>query len=258
METLPAKTPNNSEIERVLIHGDISGLTEDQRLQYAKAVCDSVGLNLLTKPFEFMKLNGKMVLYATKGATDQLRKINSISTKISRCEKIEDIYVVTCCGTTKDGRTDEATGAVNIKGMGGEALANAMLKAETKAKRRMTLSICGLGLLDESEARDVTPELQATTRQVDAQIENLTERPEFEAFIESKHGVSETYPESTPDGAYIFKTGGTRKGKPVSAFSVDRLNEFMAQVDKMKDPTDDVILDYNAAQEYVAEKSERD
>lgn len=30
-------------------------------------------------------------------------------------------------------------------------MANALMKAETKAKRRVTLSICGLGLLDESE-----------------------------------------------------------------------------------------------------------
>jgi len=33
----------------------------------------------------------------------------------------------------------------------GESLANALMKAETKAKRRVTLSICGLGMLDETE-----------------------------------------------------------------------------------------------------------
>ncbi len=252
METLPATQQGAKEIEKVLIHGDISGLSEDQRLQYAKAVCDSVGLNLLTKPFEYMKLNGRTVLYATKGATDQLRKINAISTKITSCEKIDDIYVVTCQGTTKDGRTDEATGAVNIKGLSGEALANAMLKAETKAKRRMTLSICGLGLLDESEARDVTPDRKATPKAAELQIENLTERPEFEEVFQDQ-------PQDEPIvNEYIFKTGGTRKGKPVSSFTVERLNEFMAQVDKMKDPPNSVIEDYNAAQEFVAEKSERD
>ena len=34
----------------------------------------------------------------------------------------------------------------------GENRANAMMKAETKAKRRVTLSVCGLGMLDETEA----------------------------------------------------------------------------------------------------------
>jgi hypothetical protein len=34
-------------------------------------------------------------------------------------------------------------------------LANALMKAETKAKRRATLSICGLGMLDETEVEDI-------------------------------------------------------------------------------------------------------
>ena len=35
------------------------------------------------------------------------------------------------------------------------ALANAIMKAETKAKRRVTLSICGLGMLDETELETI-------------------------------------------------------------------------------------------------------
>jgi hypothetical protein len=34
-------------------------------------------------------------------------------------------------------------------------MANALMKAETKAKRRVTLSICGLGMLDESEVESI-------------------------------------------------------------------------------------------------------
>ena len=45
-------------------------------------------------------------------------------------------------------------GVVSITGLKGENLANAMMKAETKAKRRATLSICGLGWMDEVEALD--------------------------------------------------------------------------------------------------------
>jgi hypothetical protein len=56
-----------------------------------------------------------------------------------------------------DGRIDEATGAVTISGLKGEALANAMMKAETKAKRRVTLSMSGLNMLDESEVKDIAP-----------------------------------------------------------------------------------------------------
>lgn len=55
----------------------------------------------------------------------------------------------------RSGRTDCATGAVPLGNLKGEALANALMKAETKAKRRATLSICGLGLLDETEVGSI-------------------------------------------------------------------------------------------------------
>ena len=42
-----------------------------------------------------------------------------------------------------------------IKGLAGDALVNAKLKAITKAKRRVTLSICGLGFLDETEIETI-------------------------------------------------------------------------------------------------------
>jgi hypothetical protein len=53
------------------------------------------------------------------------------------------------------GRRDEDVGAVNVANLKGEALANALMKATTKAKRRATLSICGLSFLDESEIEAV-------------------------------------------------------------------------------------------------------
>ena len=44
---------------------------------------------------------------------------------------------------------------VPIEGLRGEALSNAMMKATTKAKRRVTLSLCGLGMLDETEVESI-------------------------------------------------------------------------------------------------------
>ncbi len=114
-------------------------------------MCQSVGLNPLTKPFEYITLNGKMVLYARKDATDQLRDTRKVSiTRLER-ERIDGVYVVTAYAQALDGRTDSSMGAVNIEGLKGDSLANALMKAETKAKRRVTLSICGLGMLDETE-----------------------------------------------------------------------------------------------------------
>lgn len=145
----------SSAIEAALIQGDLSKLSTEQRLNYYKSVCDSIGLNPLTKPFEYITLNGKLTLYAKRDATDQLRKLHSVSITIPNRELLGDVYVVTARGKDKSGREDESTGAVCITGLKGEQLANAYMKAETKAKRRVTLSISGLGLLDESEVESI-------------------------------------------------------------------------------------------------------
>ena len=138
-------------IEQVVIQGDLQKLSAADRLAYYRAVCASVGLNPLTKPFEYIVLNGKLTLYARRDATDQLRKLNGVTVQIVAREAVEDLYVVTARATDRTGRSDESIGAVALTALKGEAKANALMKAETKAKRRVTLSICGLGLLDETE-----------------------------------------------------------------------------------------------------------
>lgn len=139
--------------EKVLLGGDLSKLTTAERLSYYQNVCLSLGLNPLTRPFEYLILNQKMVLYARKDCTDQLRKNDKISIDPKNFSKevIDGVYIVTAWAATPEGRTDVATGAVPIEGLKGIDRANAMMKAETKAKRRVTLSICGLGMLDETE-----------------------------------------------------------------------------------------------------------
>ena len=141
-------------MEAVLLGGDLKLLKADQRVRYYKTVCESIGLNPLTKPFEYIVLNGKVTLYAKKDCTDQLRARNGVSIQIVSRELLDDVYIVTARATMGN-RQDEATGAVSLGKLTGESRANQLMKAETKAKRRVTLSICGLGWLDESEANSV-------------------------------------------------------------------------------------------------------
>ena len=142
-------------IERVLVTGDLAQLTPEERVSYYRMVCESVGLNPLTKPFAYITLNGKLTLYALKDCTDQLRTINNISVKIVAREIVDECFVVTAEASTPVGRTDGSIGAVSVGNLKGEAKCNAMMKAETKAKRRVTLSICGLGILDETEIESI-------------------------------------------------------------------------------------------------------
>jgi hypothetical protein len=192
--------------ELALIQGDLSQLTSAQRATYYLGVCHSLHLNPYTKPFEYLALKGdngepKLVLYTRKDCTDQLRGINGVSiTKLERA-RMDGLYVVTAYAVDRHGRTDSAIGAVPISKEGGywdtvkgqdgrplmgdngkprrrfvadgsvttisgEALANAIMKAETKAKRRVTLSLCGLGMTDESEL-DGIPNAQVVSSDLD-------------------------------------------------------------------------------------------
>ena len=143
--------PLTANIEKVLLEGDLKPLTPQERLHYDHAICASLGLNPLTKPFAYIALNGKLQLYALKDCTEQLRKVHGVSITGVDPKQIGDLVVVVASASDRDGRVDSSTGAVNVKGLTGEALANAMMKCETKAKRRVTLSLCGLGMLDETE-----------------------------------------------------------------------------------------------------------
>ncbi|BEK33593.1 hypothetical protein CW576_09345 [Campylobacter jejuni] len=154
------KEENKSEMnfnpyELALVKGDLSKLSDVERASYVKNLCESLGLNMLTKPFEYIVLNNKLTLYANKSATDQLRQIRKVSITKTEVAQVGSIYMVTAYAATPDGRTDCDTGALNIKNLDGDNLANAIMKAITKAKKRVTLSICGLGMLDESELETI-------------------------------------------------------------------------------------------------------
>jgi len=160
-------------VENALLKGDLSKLSAEERKDYYRAVCDSVGLNPLTKPFEYIKMNGELTLYAKRDATEQLRKINGVSITDMEKETSDGLIVITAEAEDADGRTDVATGAVSLKGKSGDALANAIMKAETKAKRRVTLSICGLGWIDETEVESI-PETE--TVEVDTETGEIVEQ----------------------------------------------------------------------------------
>ena len=158
-------------IEGVVIGGDLSKLSPEDRVKYYKAVCQSVGLNPLTRPFDYITLNKKLTLYARKDAADQLRNINSISIGKPDIQFEGDWIIVTVVASDKHGRTDSDVGVVKKTDMQGN-FGNALMKAVTKSKRRVTLSICGLGMLDETEVETI-PDAQVVEADL-VQVDDLT------------------------------------------------------------------------------------
>lgn len=159
---------------QLILQGDLSKLSGNDKVRYYNGYCERMGLDPFTKPFDILRLNGKEVLYCTRSGTQQLNKLHKVSHLItSRDTNAEaGVYIVTSKASLPDGRCTESLGAVNIAGLKGEAYANAIMKAETKAKRRATLDLLGLGVLDESEAESIP---NASTVALNTMIQALPE-----------------------------------------------------------------------------------
>ncbi len=154
-ETKPADL-NQDIITSLVLNGDLSKMQPAQKVLYYKQLCERLGLDPTTQPFKLLRLNGKEILYADKGATQQLSQNYHISHEVLNRDRVDDVYVVTVRARTPDGRYTDEDGAVSIGALKGDALANAIMKAVTKAKRRAVLAMCGLGMMDEEEIETIT------------------------------------------------------------------------------------------------------
>jgi len=141
-------------IASIIIDGDLSRLHPSDKVLYYRGYCERLGLDPFTKPFDLLRLQGREVLYLTRSGAQQLNKMHGVSHQIISRELMAEpgIFQVIARATLPDGRFTESMSAVSIANLKGEQYCNALMKAETKAKRRSTLDLLGLGILSEEEA----------------------------------------------------------------------------------------------------------
>ena len=169
-------------MEAYVAAGDIERLAPRERVALYRAVCESLGLNPLTQPFQYLRLSGKTIMYATKSCTEQLRMIHGVSVLRMDRSVADDLLTITVSVRDRTGREDISTGVVSLAGLRGDALANQAMKAETKAKRRATLSICGLAMLDETEIETIPGAKPADLEVVHGEpVEAMAEPPKAAA-----------------------------------------------------------------------------
>ena len=153
-------------ISKLLLDGDISSLSEYERVQYYKAVCERVGLDPSTQPFSILHLKKKVagkyeprtILYLNASGGQQLNRKHKVSHEM-RDEKLsKNIYRIFYRASTPDGRFTDSAGVVSIAGLTGDDLSNAVMRAETKAKRRSTIDLLGLSAFDGSGGPVTVPE----------------------------------------------------------------------------------------------------
>jgi hypothetical protein len=219
---------NHEAVESALVRNDISKLNTQERISYINALCESVGLNPMTKPFAFLSLQGREVVYATKDCAEQLRKIHGVSTQIVSQGIVGDCFEVHIKAIDKTGRTDEDFAVIPINNSKGGDLANLKMKTITKAKRRVTLSICGLGILDESELDTIKQSLKspASNPQMVTSIQEMRKKDE-PVLIEKK--AEEFYGE-VDLGEYVIQVGKKHKDKKLKDMDIFELDGYVKWV----------------------------
>lgn len=228
---------NLDAIEKLLADGDLAPMTKEQRLTYMKSMCKWLGISIFGQPFDFLHFNGKTKMYANANCASQLRAVYKISIKIVSKERVDGLYVVGVEAMSgKNSREDADVGAVNIKGLAGQDLANAMMKASTKAKRRATLSLCGLGSLDADTVKELAEieKNQMAERAVEESEEKLDKtktRPEFE----SERPAPSVEPATPQPGDYILRAMKGQKGNKLSDVSRSKLERFVKSCDAISE-----------------------
>jgi hypothetical protein len=128
-----------------------------------------------------------------------------------------------------------------------------MMKAETKAKRRVTLSICSLGMLDESEVASIRAQELAEAARIESVVDRIEtdQRPDFESEIgiEAEAPAAEAGP-----GDYELRAGKL-KGKLLKDMAVSKLNTWLdwynQKTGEGQKYHDDVNSDAGAIQTYL-------
>jgi hypothetical protein len=178
-------------VESMVNRGDLSELTAEERSRFYVQICDSLGLSPATLPFAILRLNGKEVLYPTRAATDQLAAIHRLNREIVKGPEVITLgnikmVMAVCRATHPNNRVETAIATVALS----DPL-NAMMKAETKAKRRATLSILGLGMLDEPDTESLpgTSRAQSSTADTKTQGGSKLTQEIMQAFKKDLAGT---------------------------------------------------------------------
>jgi len=100
-------------LAKIVQSGDLSMLSESDRLIYYFAFCRELNLNPLSKPFDYIQDKGKVSLYPNAIAASQLRDKRNVSTRIIKeeCLLNGEIYSVLVEARIGD-RTEQATGKI--------------------------------------------------------------------------------------------------------------------------------------------------
>lgn len=151
-----------------LIH-NLERLSEEQRAQYLRDFSEHLGLPPDLNALDLIWMDDdnksglrKLVVYCRKGTADLLRDIHQVQVKSLEQLTIPGCVAFKATGVNKTDRQEIAVGAHDSEGLRGARLASAVMTAQTRACRRLTIQFAGGGMLDESEVNAQTTNINRT------------------------------------------------------------------------------------------------
>lgn len=212
--------------EAALLHylgtGDLSKLSGEQRKALYKRTCDSLGINSLTRPFEWVEFydpdtkGKKLVLYPRAACADQLAYQHRIRVEVLDEKNVGTLHKVEMRGTLPNGRTETNVAYLDLTDRDGnplrnQRLGNAYMKARTKCKRRLVFGMVGMmappDVEDLRQARVVTVDGNGNV------IDHPTpEQKALAADPRMAHTIGEaTYEDVDPDAVLGPATGADQR-----------------------------------------------
>ena len=226
----------NDALERIIAQGDLGTLTPEQRTAYYRAVCESLGLNPLTRPFEYIRLQGKLTLYARRDAADQLRGCMASRSRLSTHQG-DDLHAVTAREQPRWPRRRE-TGAVSGWARGGR------WRTRSKAgqvKRRVTLSLCGLGWSDETEVETIP-----NARRVAVDADGVIAEPQLPEPSDKPHWIDDERARRR-FWAWTSETLGLSSRDVYTALGVEQVHDYAGSMADAKAAIESYVANYAGA-----------
>jgi len=145
--------------------GDYSKLSDDQRAQLHLQMCTSLGVNPLTRPFEWIEFydpetrGKKLTLYPKSSLADQLSYVHRIRVRTVEEKMVGTLYKLVLEGTMPDGRSETNVAYLDMvdregKPLRGQRHGNGLMKARTKCKRRLIFGMVGMSMPDRDSLQD--------------------------------------------------------------------------------------------------------
>jgi hypothetical protein len=139
--------------------GDLSTLPEPEQDKILVKMCAHYGLDPILRPFCIIPAQNKKIWYATKAATDMVAARDHLTRRFKERRIDRELMICEIIMEITDGKRveegtavvslgefarDPKTGQITERMLAGEGLANAIMRCETKAKRRATLAWFGM------------------------------------------------------------------------------------------------------------------